>query len=383
MRRLGLTHAGLRAYHRALVTPGHQVRIVVEVLNLDGDLLSYLTPTVLDGQVMVDVKVGFRVLTLAFLDPSRSVQFEPDSPGDAPLHRKRMIRVTYSVRVPELDDWVDCVVFTGPIWDFDREGAVVNITAHGLERQAMGNAWKPIQFKKKKAKTGAIKELLATAGENRLGGIPDLAATMPERMTITRMDSIWPRAEKLAESMDRQLFYPGDGRPVMRRLPSRPVFTFDERHLLTEVSIDRDPEGVFNTFEAIGPKVKGSKQRVRAVEKLPAGHPLSTVSLARNGAPHYLVKREENAQIKTLKEARARAERMRDDASKVIVNYRFDSLPIPHLDENDLVRVRTDEGTFQLRMQQFSIPLGWEGAPPMSVGDVKRTTRNHGRRRAG
>ncbi len=373
----GLNHTEYRAWLRTLVTPGHARRILVEVLDLDGDLLSHLDAEVLDGQVTVDVsREPTRILEMTFLDASRSIQFEPDSPGDAPLHRKRMIRVIDARYVAELDLWVECEVFTGPIWKFDREGAVVSITGHGKELQAMGNKWKPVTYGKKVKKTYVIKDLMAETGETALA-VPDLPATMPERLTVTRMDTIWPRAKKVAASMDRQLFYDGRGVLVMRRLPSRPVFTFDERHLLTEVSIERDPEGVFNVFETIGAKPKGSKRRVRAIEKLPAGHPLSTRSLGRNGQPHYLVKREENRQIKTLAEARARAERMRDDASKVIVNYTYDCVPIPHLDENDLVRVITDEGTLHLRMTRWSFPLGWDGAPPMSVGVIKRTTRRH------
>lgn len=383
MQRLGLSDADLRAYHRGL-TITHERRIHVEVLNLDGDVLSHLTPDAVDGQVMVDTTAGTdtptRILDFSFLDPSRSIQFEPDSPGDAPLHRKRMIRITDSRRIPELGDWVDCVVFTGPIWDFDREGAVVKIVAHGLERQAMGQKWKPVTYPKRTKKTDAIKDLLADAGENRLGGIPDLDARMPERMTITRMDTIWPRALRLAKSMDRQLFYPGNGRPILRRIPSRPVFTFDHRHLLGDVLVDRDPEGVFNTFVAVGSKPKGSKVRPQDTDSLPPGHPLSMQSLARNNVPLRLVKREENRQIKSKAEAKARTARMRADAEKVLVNYSFDSIPIPHLDEEDLVEVRCDEGTLLVRMKTWSLPLGFDGAPPMSVGTVKRTTGGRGRR---
>lgn len=377
MQRLGLSNDDFRTYQRGL-TVSHRRRIIVDVLNLDGDHLSSLTPEIVDGQVIIDAgaeqDTPTRILDFTFLDPSRSVHFEPDSPGDAPLHRKRMIQITDSRLIPELG-WVDCEVFTGPIWDFDRQGATVSIVAHGLERQAMGQKWKPATFKKRTKKTDAIKDLLAAAGENRLGGIPNLDARMPERMTITRMDTIWPRAQRLASSMDRQLFYPGTGRPVLRRLPSRPVFTFDERHLLSDVLLDRDPEGVFNTFVAVGSKPKGAKTRPQAHEELPPAHPLSARSLARNDTPLRLVKREENRQIKSKAEAKARAKRMKADAEKVVVNYQFDALPIPHLDENDLVRVRCDEGTLLVRMKQWTLPLGWEGAPPMSVGALRRTMR--------
>lgn len=380
MQRLGLSDADLRTFHRAL-TRTHERCIHVEVLDLDGNTLTYLTPTFVDGQVMVDTTVGgdapTRILDMQFVDPTRSVHFEPDSPGDAPLHRKRMIKVIDARRVPELGDWIEVEVFTGVVWDFDREGALVTLVAHGMERQALGQKWTPVTFKRRTKKTDAIKSLLGAAGEDRLGGIPDLDVRMPERLTIARMDTIWPRAKRLGSSMDRQLFYPGTGRPVLRRIPSRPVFTFTEKHLLSDVLIDRDPEGVFNTFVAVGAKAKGAKKRPMAVDELPRNHPLSSypeTGIGRNGARLRLVKREENRQIKSKAEAQKRAERMRDEGSRVLVSYQFDSLPIPHLDENDLVRVVTDDGTFRVRMEKWTLPLGCEGAPVMTVGDVRRTT---------
>lgn len=378
----GLSDADLRTFNRTL-TRTHERQIHVQVLTLDGDILTHLTPQIIDGQVMVDTTAGpetpTRILDMTFVDPSRSVHFEPDSPGDAPIHRKRLIKIIDARRVPELEDWVETEVFTGVVWDFDRQGALVTLVAHGMERQALGQKWTPVTYKRRTKKTDALKDLLRSAGETNLGGIPDLDARMPERVTVARMDTIWPRAWRLGASTDRQLFYPGTGRPILRNIPSRPVFTFTEKHLLTDVLIDRDPEGVFNTFISVGAKAKGSKKRPMAVETLPPAHPLSPQSLARNGEPLRLVKREENRQVKSKDEARARAIRMREDGSRVLVSYQFDSLPIPHLDENDLVRVRTDDGAYLIRMEKWNLPLGWDGAPPMTVGDVRRTTK--GRRR--
>ena len=86
-------------------------------------------------------------------------------------------------------------------------------------------------------------------------------------------------------------------------------------------------------------------------------------------------------EIKSEAEAKARAVRMAEAGSRVLVNYSFDSVPIRHLDENDLVRVVTDQGPFELRMEKWTLPLGYEGAPAMTVGDVRRTTlTRHGRK---
>ncbi len=164
MQRLGLSDADLRTFNRGL-TRTHQRRIHVEVLTLDGDVLTHLTPDVLDGQVIVDTTQRAdqptRILDMTFLDPTRSVHFEPDAPGDAPIHRKRMIRVIDARRIPELEDWVECEVFTGVVFDFDREGALCTLVGHGMERQAMGQKWTPVTYQKHKKKTDALKDLLA------------------------------------------------------------------------------------------------------------------------------------------------------------------------------------------------------------------------------
>jgi hypothetical protein len=381
MQRLGLSDGDLRIYNRNLTTT-HERRIHVDVMDLDFNHLAHLTPKYVGGQVNIDTTGGptvpTRILDMQFLDTDRAVHFEPKSPLDAPIHRSRVVRITDSRRVPALGDWVDCEVFTGVVWDFRRVGAMVSLVAHGMERQALGQVWKPMTFRKHTKKTTAIKELLAAAGENHLGGIPDLDRRMPERMTVTRMDSEWPRAVRLGDSMDRQLFYPGTGRPVLRLLGEKPVFTFGDRHLLSDVEIDRPTEGVFNTFVVVGAKAKGAKKRPMASAQLPEPHDLSPESLARNQQPHHLVKREEIRQVKDDAEAKARAKRLVDRAKHSLVGIQFDTIPVPHLDELDMVAVRSTEGTLKVRMERWSLPLDCEGAPPMTVGDVRRTTTRKG-----
>ena len=86
----------------------------------------------------------------------------------------------------------------------------------------------------------------------------------------------------------------------------------------------------------------------------------------------WLIEQIENSKITTNKEAGEVARDKRDDSLRTLVSYSFDSLPIPHLEENDLVRVVTDEGTFMVRMKQWTLPFGLEGAPTMSVGSLQR-----------
>jgi len=397
-----LTAAEFRTYLRALQRP-HERRITAEIQDLDGNLLRHLTLQVLDGQVDCDVTAETsRVLSLRFVDQSRALQFEPDSPSGAPLHRSRLIRIGYSIRVPALARWVTCPVHHGPIWDFKRQGAEVSITAHGMEEQALGNAWQPRTFAKKSRKTTAIRALAQDVGYTRMV-IPDLPFTFPRRLTVTRLgqkppppdplrrvsraDQLWPKMQAIAKSMDRYLFFDGAGVLRLRAYSNRPAFTFDQA-LLSNPTVLRDVEGLRNIFEVLGANPKGPKGRVRATAQLPPSHPLSPQSLAMNGKPLYLAEREENDHFKTIAACAKRAGRLRDDHARTITQVGFDSLPIPCMDEMDLVNVVDDDGTFQLRMQQWTIPLGGSDSggadgPPMTVGSNRRAMRAPRRRSTG
>lgn len=378
MMRLGLSAADLRAYNRALYAPVIERRIEVRVMNLEGHVLRSLTPKVLDGQVIIDVtQTPTRILNLTFLDPSRSLAFEPDSPAEAPLHRSRMVQVIDSRRVAELDRWVDCEVFTGPMWNFERNGAVVTITAHGKERQALGQKWVTKGFAKKSKKTTMIRTLLSLTGEAWLS-IPDLRYTFPNRISVHRMDVPWEKVKRVARSMNRHLFYDGRGWARLRPYPTKPCFTF-YKTLLAEPEVRRDVEGLINQVWVVGGKPKGQKKRVQAMARLPHRHPLSPESLGRNGKPLYLVEKVVNPHIKTIAEAKRRAIRIRDDRARITTEFSFESLPVPHLEEQDMVALKAEEGRLLVRMRQWTIPLGPD-AQPMTVGTLRRTTRARRRR---
>lgn len=385
MQRLGLTAAELRAYHDTLRS-SHERRIVVQIQTLSGRVLRSQQVEVVDGGVTVDADAEVsRVLSMVFVDPSRSIRFETNDPAGVPLHRSRRIEVHYSVRVPALDRWVTAVPFSGPIWDFRRQGAEVTVVAHGMDRQGLGQQWSPRTFGKKSRKTRAIRTLLEDIGFEQMS-IPDLKRTFPHRMTVGRMDEPLPKIRRVAKSLDRHLFIDGRGIPRMRAIPNRPVFTFDDRSLLAEPSIRRTTEQLKNVAEVLGGKPRGSKRRVRAVAELRPNHPLSPESLAFNGKRLRLVERVENPHLKTTADCRKRARRIRDERAKLPVEHGFECVPIPHLDELDLVRVVTDDGPVLIRMKQWSLPLGGSGAggsegPAMSVGSLKRVSRTGGGRR--
>lgn len=373
MDRLGLDHDDLRTYQQAL-TFTYERRIEVRVLDLQGNQLRSLTPEIIDGQVTIDVSQSpSRILTLSFLDPNRAFAFEPDSPGPA-LWRNRLVRVHYSVRVTDLGQWVDVPVFTGPVWDFSRQGALVNITAHGMERLALGQAWTPKHYKAKSLRTDALKDLMSRYAGDDCHAIPDLSFKLPKEFAVGKMSIPWHKAQHLAHSMNRYLFYDGHGTLHLRHYNDRPVFTFD-KELLSVPLFARTKEPIINTVEVVGAKPKGQKKRVRDVAYATGW--LSPSAMGRNPSSLHEVQQIQNDHIRSKREAKNVAERHIKHHQQQRVDISFDSLPIPHLEEHDRVRVTsTDVGPVNLRMRTWTIPLGSNGGlgAPMTVGSKRRTT---------
>lgn len=382
MQRMGLTRAELKTYHRALAGD-HARRVRVNVLNLEGDTLTHIDPVILDGQIVVEYVEGTaldedrvsRTLTMTFLDPDHRLNFDSESPGDGALYADRKLRVYYSIRVDDLGRWVTTVPFTGPVVSFRRSGAVVDVTAHSEERLALGDLWEPLTIKKGTKKVDAIRLIMERTGEKRFE-LPSLASRLPKTRSLDRFASPWSHAQRIARSLDRQLFYDGRGRLILRKLPGTPVFTFNTGRggeVLGDATVSHSLGNFANLVLVIGAKPKGAKQRVRAQAVAPRQHPLSPWRLGRNDRPRYVVERIDDDTVRSEKEAQQRAERILEDRLRSVVDVQFDSLPIPHLDPGDLCRLKTSEGTVTFRLRTFSIPLGTDGDPVMPVGYIKRT----------
>jgi hypothetical protein len=351
----------------------HQRDIWVRVMGLDHDHVATVTGPVLDGQVTIDVEREVtRVANLTLFDRTRSLAWEPDSAADLPTHRRRMIQILDRRLVPGIG-WMPCPVFTGPVVDFDRDGAQVSIVAEGKERMALGNFGTNHSWSSKRRVTDVIRELLKIAGEDSARiHLPDLNATLPEKLNVTRTDSPWLHAKKLARVVNRVLFYDGRGHVVMRRLPKTPALTIGSDSLLSHVRIDREQVEFKNRWIVYGPKPKGNKRRVHADITLPRSHPMSPWSLGRNGVPHWLIDQSVHEQLKTNAKAREIALDLRDEQMRASAPLAFDCLPFPNVEEHDLLRaVDPLMGAAVVRARQVTIPLV-EG--PMTVGQLKRVS---------
>lgn len=383
MMTLGLTSTERRAFEEALRS-SHTRRVDVDILTLNGGVLSSVTNQLLDGQVNVDADAEItRSCTLTFLDPAHALNFDTDSPDDGAIYADRMIRVRYGVYVESLGRYVWTPVFTGPVTGLSREGVTVTVEAQGKEALAKGAVWTPITLRKGMTVVGAIRVLMESrAGETRFS-IPDFRnskgkrPTLPKARSLDRFAEVWPAARSLARSINKELFYNGDGILVARNTSKSVKYTFSPGNggsILTPVNISYRIAEVKNTICVKGQPPKGNMGGVSATVVAPKSHPLSPFRLGRTGAPRHLVEVVEDSSIRTHAAAKDLAERLLESRIREAVEVSFDALPVPHLDPNDMVSVQTPEFTLKFRLRQFAIPLAPSGSPVMSVGYLKRLT---------
>jgi hypothetical protein len=270
-------------------------------------------------------------------------------------------------------------VFTGPVSKVDRSGDIVNVECQGKESLATNSAWLPMVIGKKTLKTDAIRRIMTAAGETRFS-FPEVPARLPHAVPIVRESVPWQVAKRIAHGMNRQLYYDGAGVLRLRSWAGNAVYTFrtgDGGSITTAPQISYSLENVYNTVWVVGGKPKGAKKPIFYVARPDPSHPMSPQRLGRNGHPRRLLLKIEDPTISSMAEARRLGERRLKDALRAHVEVTFDSVPVPHLDPGDLIRVSTAEFSHVYRLATYSLPLGTGGA--MSVGYHKVVSSKKGR----
>lgn len=373
MQHLGLNHADLKVYHRDGLSSSGPVRIRVAICDLEENPIASIVPRVLPGsQVTGDVKRDVtRMLSMQCVDPRNQLDLDPNSRSDGTLFLDRIIKIYYSVWVDGLDRWVTAQPFTGVPWKLSRDGAIVTIEAHGKERLALRPVWNPFSREAGQKKIDTLHDFLANrAGEGRFD-FPKLDVKLPHPFSVARHQLMWPHAKQLASSMDRQLFYPGNGRCTVRALPGHPVVTFrrgDGGQIVDEINIDTEVADFANTA-----LVQGRKNLNPGIAQLKPSHPLSASHLERNGVPGRIAVFSHNDHIRNEDEADRRAARRLDRQDQATVSYSYSVVPYPHLDELDMVAAEQEDGTvIRHRLTTWSLPLSTEGSAPMTIGYTRR-----------
>jgi hypothetical protein len=193
---------------------------------------------------------------------------------------------------------------------------------------------------------------------------------------------LWLVLAAVADDFDRQLFYNGEGYLCMRRWPkNKATWTFDGEQLLNSPSVAYDMADTRNVVKVYGADGKG-RPVLKATERLPVSHPFSPETLSRNGVARMLVlvDKTDNPRL-TIAEAKKKAQRLLKAASSGSLSVEFETLPVPHLELGDRVKVESDTVHTIFTLTKFSLPLAVGSG--MSVGFNKRVSWKQLRRMTG
>lgn len=391
---LELTLAEREAFEDQLVN-SHRTRTQARILDKDENYIAELPGRITAGAVQVDSDSEItRSLSLTVVDAGRRIRLEPQSPADGAVHSDNFIAIEYGVWVESLDRWVDVPVFNGPITLVERQGAEVKIEAQGKESLLLAPhyAGQGYTLRGGTRLDHAIEAVCRRQGEEKLK-LPVLSKRLPKARVVGPSSEPWKvinggevtaKGREIkslisrASNDDLNAYFDGRGYLVTRSRASSPVFTFTERHLLDNPTLRYDLASFRNTVIVRGGRRKKANKRddnrpsarTNARVSLPAPHPLSPQSLARHGEPRFLVEFVDADGLKTNRECRRRGHAVLDRVSREGVDASFPSLPVPHLEEDDLVTLMTDEiGSLTFPLRTFTLPL--TPTDSMQVGATK------------
>jgi hypothetical protein len=381
--------ADRKALRSALATP-HEKSIRVASLSNDGKALEDYSDQFEDGQVNGDASGDVsRQLNLTLFDPRGRIPFDADTIGTGDLDLSRMLRVQWTIDSPLLSELVTIPVFTGPLSAMDRQGPRVVIEAVSKESFGLGAVWQVMTLGKNLRKTDAIRRLLVVQmGETRID-IPDLDARLPKAIKLPRTASPWRAAQRIARSMNMQLYYDASGTVRMRRRQDEPHWRFSSGgharegwapNLTSPITARMDRTKVRNAVIVKGGKPKGAKHPVAFRAVAPRDHPMSPWRLGRENAPLFLVEEISDSKIRSVREARERAEDHLARGLRAHVTAQFTATPVPMFDVEDVFHAADDRVSLESLVRTFSLPLGVAGDMTMgftrNVGLKPRDRRN-------
>ena len=274
-------------------------------------------------------------------------------------------------------------VFCGPVTLFEREGAVAKVEAQGKERLMLEPHFvgRGYSIRKHTRVDAAIRRVASEVGEERLA-LPSLPQKLNRARVVAPDSAPWlvikggeenAKGKTLPGLLDRAgkdlvPFYDARGRLAARPRSQSVGFTFQESaHLTSQPQIQFDLESFRNTVIVRGGKRKKRKS-ASARLSLPASHPLSPAALARNGKPRFLIEFLDVDGAKTDRACRKRAQKELGRLAHEGVTASFTCLPVPHIDETDLLAVETDEYRVTFPAGQMTLPLT---PAEMSIGATR------------
>jgi len=366
-----LSAADQAAYLKSL-SSSYNLQVQILIMDMAQNVLADISDMLVDGQVNADKTAEVtRSASLTLFDKDRQLPFDSKSPTDGQLFYDRMIRIVYSTRSYEVFNQVVSIpIFTGPIVSMNRSGADVQLELMGKDHLAKKPAWRTKNYPIGSYRRSVIHELMTNVGETKLS-LAEWAKKTANPYGVTRETDVWSLAKRMAAGMS--FYYDGAGWLQLRPWMSRSIFTFATGrggNILTEPEINYDIDDVYNIVLVKGATANGAARPVEATAYAPASHPLSAQSLGRNGYARHIPEIIEDGDLTTKAECQERADTQLAYRLAGTLNATFDAMPIPVLELDDVVQVKTTDYSFTFALDRFS--LGLKAGASMSIGYVQR-----------
>lgn len=388
-----LTKAQKNVVHTAMGRT-HFRRVELQVFRRsDGKAMFSLTNRFMGGSIQGDVdRAPVTFLECDILDDDFVLNWSHNA------HRKFFVQVVDSRFVEAFDDWVSDTVFTGPLWEFERAGVLVQLVAEGPEHDAMGSIRQPDFWPAKTRSTFVVRQLLTRAGAKpRNLSIPPRKAKLPRdvtvkvrlgkdrnkkkkgfqgpvrrRLIVGRDDTYWGAAEPIVEAQDRELYGDPRGKLLMRPPVQKPTFALTERNLLSPVNErPSDTDEQVNTWIIKGANPKGPRKRIVVRVTLPKRHPESAHQRRWNDTPRQVIEIIDNRNLETEKEARRVGQRRRDRAAREGLEHDVEAVPCRFaLRPNGMGSVPVNGTRRGVRVKRWTYPLG-PTADALSIGTTR------------
>lgn len=369
---LGLDTAGWERL-RWMLTYGYNLRIVLNLIDLNHKHLDSLSWRFQDGQVTVssDAEIT-RSASLVLWDPDKSLRLDDVNPDLGGLYSDKMIQIFYCVWQDGDTRSIDIPVFTGPVYKAKRSGAFLNVDLLGKEFLSQTVIWTPQTYYEGANRGRVIKDIMRRgSGEQRMT-FAETGYKLAANLSLGREAMSWEESKKIIKSMNnKHLFYDGRGTLRFREYPSRPTYVYSDG---PGGSLTSDPELTYNLDNAKNLIWVVGATGISAVARAPSSHPLNHNRIGRVYAgtlvPRYLMEKIENSNISSNTAAQALADKMLDARLKEALEFTGSAVPIPFLEEMDIVGVqKQNEYMIQVRNKEFTIPL--VAGTEASIGSTK------------
>ncbi len=365
----GLTEAEAADY-LATLARSYEQRTRVEVLTNERDILTTIDAAVIGGQVNCSrveidpfdpdksnqhIEVSRYAESVVLYDPSHAVAIDSGSPADGALYLDRCVRIVVSIRGALR--WYDVPVFTGPLTDLDREGALITLEAAGCEAFGQGAAWETGKLPQD-TKVGAFRELLYRTGEvDEWMDLPTTTQKLAYPKSIARDTRLWDKAFFIMASLGRLCFYDGYGRLRTPEPSETPVIELaggDHGLLRAQPEVKHSTDKFANSWWQQGSTSRGKHLEATAV--VDEDHPLHPLKVGRNGRGRYLMGTDTNSDLRTKSAAKQAAKDSLALAS-IDAQVRTECRPVWHLEPTDWAHIDAGDWAMPFPIREFSLPL--------------------------